>query len=67
MKSFDKGTNQRTMTQGHAMVQTAMSPRHNLSDLFCLSDEVNTHLSVFFTENGYNEWKMSFTASQRPL
>lgn len=45
MKHFD--TNQRTMTQGHAMVQTAMSLRHNLSDLFCLPDEVNTHLSVF--------------------
>lgn len=54
MEHFDRDTNQRTMTQGHAMVHTAMSLRHNLSDLFCLLDEVNTHLSVFYTENCYN-------------
>lgn len=67
MKHLDRDTNQRTMTEGHAMVHTAISLRHNLSDLFCLLDEVNTHLSVFYTENSYNEWKMPFTASQRPL
>lgn len=61
MKHFDRDTDQRTIPQGHAMVHTAMSLRHNLSDLFSLLGVANMgHLFVFYIHNRGSEWKISW-------